>query len=131
MLARFGFAALAATLALASPARAQTVAFPLVSGAASATGTGATEIIAAPATLKLYITAVQCGRDDAGTTAIRVTFNDSAATVLVLPNSGGGGGNNANFTASPLTVAATTHFTFTASAGTTTVRCSAQGYNAP
>jgi hypothetical protein len=99
-----------------------------VSGTASATGTGATTLIAAGAgSLKNYITSVQCGRDDAGTTAIRVTFSDANSSVLVLPNNGGGGGNNATYPV-PIATAAATAFTFTASAGTTTVRCSAQGY---
>lgn len=99
-----------------------------VTGAASATGTGATTIISAGAAgIKNYITSVQCGRDDAGTTAIRVTFNDAASTPLVLPNTGGGGGNNVTFPV-PIATAAATAFQFTSSAGTTTVRCNAQGY---
>lgn len=99
-----------------------------VSGTASATTTGATTLIAAGAAgIKNYITSVQCGRDDAGTTAIRVTFSDTGTSILVLPNNGGGGGNNATFPV-PLVTAAATAFTFTASTATTTVRCSAQGY---
>jgi hypothetical protein len=63
----------------------------LVTGAGSATGTGATAIIAAVSTARrIYVTAAQCGRTDAGTTAIHVTLNDDASTVIVLPNSGGG-----------------------------------------
>jgi hypothetical protein len=99
-----------------------------VSGEANATGTGATTIIAsAGGSLKNYIKSVQCARDDAGTTAIRVTFNDAAASELVLPNNGGGGGNNVTFDP-PVTSGAATAFTFTSSASTTTVRCNAQGY---
>jgi hypothetical protein len=85
----------------------------LVSGSASATGTSQTTIIAAPSGTRVnYITAAQCGRSDAGTTAIYVTLNDNALTVIVLPNSGGG--NNIVFT-SPLTVPAATALTFAAS----------------
>lgn len=100
-----------------------------VSGTGAATGTGATTIIVAPSSNKLYITGVQCGRDDAGTTAIHVTLNDAASTILILPNTGGGGGNNAVFS-TPIVIATTTAFTFTSSNSTTTVRCSAQGFNA-
>jgi hypothetical protein len=100
----------------------------LVSGNGSATGTGATTIIAAPsATRRIYVRSVACGRNDAGTTAIFVTFNDTSSTVMVLPNSGGGGANNMAF-ASPLTVPAATAFTFTASTGISTVYCNAQGF---
>jgi hypothetical protein len=99
-------------------------------GAASETGTSAGTILPASgsASLKEYITAVQCGRTDAGTTAIYVTLNDTASTIIVLPNNGGGGGNNVEFPA-PLAVAANTAATFTASSGVSTIYCSAQGYN--
>jgi hypothetical protein len=115
--------------ALSAPARAQQPPpSNLVSGEASATGTAATRIIAAPTnTRRLYICSAACGRNDAGTTAIFVTFNDTSSTVMVLPNSGGGGGNSVVF-ASPLTVATATAFTFTSSANTTTVYCNAQGF---
>lgn len=99
-----------------------------VSGKASSTGTGATTVIAAQgASVKLYITSLQVGRNDAGTTAIFITLNDSASTVLVVPNMGGGGGNNITLPI-PLVVAANTAFTFTSSASTTTIYCNAQGY---
>jgi hypothetical protein len=100
----------------------------LVSGAASATGTAATTIIAAQGTgVKIYITGVQCGRNDAGTTASTVTFDDGAATTIVLPNAGSGGINTISFN-TPLVVAANTAFTFQSSASITTVYCNAQGY---
>jgi hypothetical protein len=124
--------ALAFCLALlVSTAHAQILnsnSYPQVSGSASATGTGATTIIAAPSgSQAIYVDSVQCSRTDAGTTAIRVTFNDAKSTTLTLPNAGGGGGNNANFL-SPITPGTATAFTFTASAGTSTVYCNAQGY---
>jgi hypothetical protein len=124
---------LAAGLALAAAsAQAQSV-LPWVSGSASSTNTAAHTIIAAPNnpgapdSVALQITGVQCGRTDAGTAAITVTFNDTNATVLVLPNGGGGGGNNAVFL-SPISPGPTTAFTFTASSGTSTVTCNAQGF---
>jgi hypothetical protein len=116
-------------LALTPPARAQSRLDNLVSGSGSASGTGATTIIAAPTvTRRIYVTAVQCGRNDAGTSAIYVTFNDTSSTIMVLPNSGGGGGNNMVF-ASPLTVPAATAFTFAPSGSTSTVYCNAQGFS--
>jgi hypothetical protein len=120
---------LAAVLfALCSVAHAQSANTEnLASGSGSSTDTAAHTIIAAPsATRRLYITAVECGRTDAGTTAIRVTLNDDGTTVIVLPNAGNGGGSNFS---SPLTVAAATAFKFTASSGVTTVYCNAQGFS--
>lgn len=100
------------------------------SGKGSGTSTGAITVISAPGANSLYVKSVQCGRDDAGTTAVRVDFNDANTTPMVLPNSGGGGGNNMTFDP-PLKIAATTAFTATPSAGTTTIRCSAQAFIAP
>ena len=119
-------AGLAALLAFAVTAHAQARLDNLVSGSASATGTSQTTIIAAPPGTRVnYITAVQCGRSDTGTSAIFVTFNDDASTIMVLPNSGGGGANNLTFP-NPLMVAGA--FKFTASAGVKTLYCNAQGY---
>jgi hypothetical protein len=103
----------------------------LVSGSGSGTDTAAHTIIAtptSPSARRIYVSSVQCFRTDAGTTAIRVTLNDDASTVIGLPNSGGGGGSNLVF-ASPLTVPAATALTFTASTGTSTVYCNAQGFS--
>jgi hypothetical protein len=75
----------------------------------------------------IYVRSIQCGRTDAGSSAIHVTLNDSASTVLVLPNSGGGGMVAVSFE-SPLQVAADTNLTMTLSTNTTTVYCSAQGF---
>jgi len=77
--------------------------------------------------LKTYIPDVQCGRTDAGTTAITVIFNDTATSVLILPNNGGGGGNNQHFSV-PLVTAANATFTFAPSVAIATVVCNAQGY---
>ncbi len=100
----------------------------MVRGSASATGTAATTLIAAGAAgVKTYVTDVGCGRTDAGSTAIYVTFSDAASTVFVIPNSGGGGVNNRTLNV-PLATAAATAFTFTSSASTSTVYCNAQGF---
>ena len=100
----------------------------MVSGSASAAGTGQTTLIAAPTTSRrIYVKSVECGRSDAGITASYVTFNDDGATVMVLPNTGGGGGSNMTFP-SPLTVPTATAFKFTSSARISTVYCSAQGF---
>jgi hypothetical protein len=65
-----------------------------ITGAASTTSTAADAIITFGGgwntSYKTYVRSIQCGRTDAGTSAIKVTFNDTASTVLVLPNSGGG-----------------------------------------
>jgi hypothetical protein len=124
------FAVLVAVgLALSGVAFAQSPKGNFVSGSGSATDTAAHNIIAAPSIsgYRYYITSVQCGRTDAGTTASRVTLNDDGATVLVLSNAGNGGGSNVIFP-SPLTVPRTTAFTMTSSASLSTVYCSAQGY---
>jgi hypothetical protein len=102
-----------------------------VFGSGNATNTAATTIIASPgASLRIYVTGVQCGRTDAGTTAIFVTLNDDKSTILVLPNSGGGGGNNIAFGDGRITVARGTALTLTASSGVSTLYCNAQGYAA-
>jgi len=128
MLARFAIL-LRLFLAIAPPASAQELHGNFVSGSGSATDTAAHAIIAAPSVTgnRYYITSVQCGRTDAGTTASRVTLNDDGATVLVLPNAGNGGANNAVFP-TPLTVPRTSALTMTSSASISTVYCSAQGY---
>jgi hypothetical protein len=125
-------AALALLLALAACASAfaqQPPTSNLVSGSGNATTTAQTTIIAAPpGTRRLYIRSIECGRTDAGTTAISVVFSDDALSVLVVPNSGGGGGNSLAL-GSPLTVAAGAAFRFTASSGVTTLYCNAQGFS--
>lgn len=96
-----------------------------VRGAANTTGTGATTLIAsAGGSLKNYITGLQCGRTDAGATAITLTFSDAATTILVLP---AGGATNLVFQV-PLVTAAATAFTVTSGTGVTTLYCAAQGF---
>lgn len=79
---------------------------------------------------RLYIGSAQCGRTDAGTSAMYVTFNDAAKTVMILPNTGGGGGNNQQYVPA-LVVPVGSPFAFTESASTSVVMCNAQGYKLP
>lgn len=98
-------------------------------GSGNTTGTGATTIIPAQGSgVKIYVTGIQAGRTDAGTVPIIFTLNDSASTVVVIPDSGSGGGNNMTFNP-PLVVAANTALTFTPGSGVTTAYCNAQGYS--
>lgn len=98
-------------------------------GTNTATTTGATTIIAAQGLgIKIYVTAVQCFRDDAGTSLVRATLNDSASTPVPVPQ---GGGSFPSFMVVPLVVAANTALQFTASTAITTMYCSAQGYKGP
>lgn len=103
-----------------------------VMGAASiSTSTAPVTIIAFGAgwntAYQLHINGVQCGRNDTGTSAIKVTFNDIASTVMVLPNSGHGGQAVADFP-SPLQLNPNTALTGQISASVSTVYCSAQGF---
>ncbi len=98
----------------------------MVRGTVTATGTGASTILAAgAANIKTYVTGVQIGRTDSATGALTVTFNDSASTVVIVP--GSGGATNIVFT-TPLVTAAATAFTGTSGTGVTTLYLSAQGY---
>ena len=118
--------AILAALLLAVPANAQQPPSSAVSGSASTTSTAQTTLLSVPTgSRRLYITSVQCGRTDAGTSGITVTLNDDGSTIVVVPNSGGGGGNNMTFP-TPLTIATT--LKFTPSSGVTTLYCNAQGY---
>lgn len=102
-----------------------------VSGTTTSTNTAAHTIIAAGAgSLKNYITDVQCGRTDAGTSPIVVTFSDAQSSIMIIPDAGNGGGNNFHLS-SPLVTAAATAFTMTSGTGVTTLYCNAQGYQAP
>jgi hypothetical protein len=98
-------------------------------GAGSSTSTTAITVLAASgsASLKEYVTDLYCTRNDAGTTAISVTLNDSASTVVDVPNNGGGGGWKFSWHV-PLSVAANTAATATPSSGVTTLHCGATGY---
>ncbi len=96
-----------------------------VRGTTTATDTAAHTIIAsAGGSLKNYITGLQCGRTDAGATAITLTMSDAAASVFILPS---GGATNIQF-AIPLATAAATAFSVTSGTGVSTLYCSAQGY---
>lgn len=103
----------------------------MVRGTASVTTSAVTTLLsAAGASIKNYAW-VDCGRSDAGTTAITVTFNDVEAigsgTVLVIPNSGGGGGNK-NSDPIPIVTSANTSLTFATNTPISTVYCNARGF---
>lgn len=105
----------------------------LADGGGSSTGTGTFTVLAASgsASLKEYMTSLQCGRSDAGTTAITVAISDGTKTrTFVVPDNGGGGGNNGHFV-TPIVFAANTAVTAAFSAGVTTGYCNAEGYYAP
>jgi hypothetical protein len=120
------FVALVAFLAPFAHAQ-QTQMSNFVSGSGSATNTAATTLITQPGgDRRMFITSIAFGRNDAGTTAVKVTLNDDASTVIVLPNSGGGGEVVLTWL-TPLTV--TGSLTFTSSASTSTVYCTATGYS--
>jgi hypothetical protein len=96
-------------------------------GSVSTGSTTAVTVIAAPgASVRLYGW-VECGRTDAGTSAVTITLNDTAGTVFVLPNTSGGGGNNM-MPPIPFQWGANSPVTIAVSAATTTVFCSAQAY---
>jgi hypothetical protein len=104
--------------------------FPPVAGSATTTGTTAVTIIPAyPDTnRRLVITSLQCGRTDAGTTAITLTFNDLNNSVIVLPP-GAGASQNMNFHPDAgLRLPLNTGLTMTSSAAINAVFCNAQGY---
>ena len=98
-----------------------------VNGAASATTTAATTLIAAPSAGRLCVSALQLCRNDAGTTPITITLNDGAGTVLGLPNAGNGKSDPYVFDA-PIILPAKQALTFQASSAITTVFASAQGF---
>jgi len=97
-----------------------------VSGSAAQTGTAQTSLIAAQgASIKLYITDLECGNSGVNTSML--TFTDTAATALLNP---AGFGFMKTF-ATPLVVAANTAFQFTPGSASTTQTCNAQGYIGP
>lgn len=94
-----------------------------VRGAASATGTTAVSLIAAPAVEQsLYIGSAQFGNSSA--TVTTVTLNDTAASVFVVPATGQ---ISLEFTP-PLKVGAGLPLTFRAGGATTTLYAAAQGW---
>jgi hypothetical protein len=102
-----------------------------ITGSVTTTSSTAVSIIAFsvswPTSERLYIKSLQCSRNDAGTTAVKIALNDSATTTFALPNSGGGGFVAMTFE-QPLVLAADTALTMTASATTTSMFCSAQAF---
>jgi hypothetical protein len=93
---------------------------------ASTSATTCTGMGAQGSGVKIYVTDATCTRSDAGTTAAQATFNDSATTVIDMPNNGGGGGYSHSYL-TPLVIAANTAFQIT-TASLTSVHCSAAGF---
>lgn len=94
---------------------------------ASTSATTCTGMGAQGASVKIYITDLTCTRNDAGTTAATMTLNDSATTIVDMPNNGGGGGFSKTYN-TPLVVAANTAFTVQSGTSLTSVHCSAAGF---
>lgn len=94
---------------------------------ASTAATTCTGMGAQGASVKIYISDLTCTRSDAGTTSATMTLNDSATTIIDMPNNGGGGGFSRSYNV-PLQVAANTAFQVQSGTSLTSVHCSASGY---
>jgi hypothetical protein len=94
---------------------------------ASTSATTCTGMGAQGANVKIYVTDLCVTRNDAGTTADVFTLNDSATTIIDLPNNGGGGGACKSYSV-PLVVAANTAFQGTSGTSLTSVHMSATGF---
>jgi len=100
-----------------------------LTGTASATGTGATALIASQGgSLKIYPTSISCGNSGATTTAVAFENGSGGTTLatLVVP---AGGGNNVTFP-TPLTgMSAATGFYMASGSSTTTLYCNVTAYS--
>ena len=94
---------------------------------ASTAATTCTGMGAQGANVKIYVTDLCVTRSDAGTTADVFTLNDSATTIIDLPNNGGGGGACHTYNV-PLVVAANTAFQGTSGTSISSVHMSATGF---
>jgi hypothetical protein len=94
---------------------------------ASTAATTCTGMGAQGASVKIYITDLCVTRNDAGTTADTFTLNDTATTVIDIPNNGGGGGICKTYNV-PLVVAANTAFQGTSGTSITSLHMSATGF---
>lgn len=100
----------------------------MIRATATASSTAAVTLIGAQgAGVKTYVTNIECGRTDTGTTAMTLTLSDAQSTVLIIPNNGGGGGNNYNLTI-PLVTAANTTLSFTPGTAVNTTYCNVQAF---
>lgn len=95
---------------------------------ASTAATTCTGMGAQGASVKIYITDLCITRGDAGTTAITATLNDSATSIVDLPNNGGGGGFCKSYNV-PLVIAANTAFQITLGTSITSGHVTASGFN--
>lgn len=119
-------------IAVAVPATSQIRYAGIWQGTCTATTTAACTFTNSSAVgFKTYISSLQCGRTDTGTTPITVTLNDNSASVYVLPNSGGGVLVSVKFDPALVMANLATAATFTASSSISSVICNAQGYFAP
>lgn len=91
-------------------------------GSIANTTANVTVIAAQGAGNKIYVTGLQAS--NTGNATVTITTNDSANSVFIVPS---GGGSNIAFH-TPLVTAANVTFAFTASANTTTLTLTAQGY---
>lgn len=100
----------------------------------TSTGTNLALIGAQGAGVKIYLTDLQCFRNDAGTTALTVSTNDVLNTgtnsIWVIPDNGGGGGMIRHGGGVPLVFAANTtaYVDVLSSSAVTNSYCNAQGY---
>lgn len=99
----------------------------LFGNASSTVGTAVTLKAAQGSGIKIYVTAAQCFREDAGATPIHATLNDGAGTMIPAPAGAGAGFPFPT----PLVVAANTALTFTMSSAVTTAWCQFQGFKGP
>lgn len=95
---------------------------------ATTSATTCTGMAAQGASIKIYITDLTCTRSDAATTSATLTLDDSATTIIDMPNNGGGGGFSHTYN-TPLVVAANTAFTVQSGTSLTSVHCSASGFS--
>lgn len=95
---------------------------------ASMAATTCTGMGAQGASVKIYITDLCITRGDAGTTAITATLNDSATSIVDLPNNGGGGGFCKSYNV-PLVIAANTAFQITLGTSITSGHVTASGFS--
>lgn len=94
---------------------------------ASTAATTCTGMGAQGASVKIYVTDLCVTRNDAGTTAITATLNDSATSIVDLPNNGGGGGFCKSYNV-PLVIAANTAFQVTLGTSITSGHVTASGF---
>jgi hypothetical protein len=94
---------------------------------ASTAATTCTGMGAQGSGVKIYVTDLCITRNDAGTSAVSMTLNDTATTIVDLPNNGGGGGFCKTYNV-PLVIAANTAFQVTSGTSISSEHVSATGF---